>query len=174
MCGRYGVRSDKQSIADAFYAKRVNPKVILAPNYNVCMVFRFVFNDGKLQRFADLRSSKAHAWSIRQRLAHMLNQFSNSGAGNLLRHERSCLTPQDRFTDTGNLDSHPNFIFADVQRAVLAKIEDPRFRIATSAMQAGIWTGSRHLVHMDFGSVNCPRCPLQGQVRTKAHDGMGV
>jgi protein-S-isoprenylcysteine O-methyltransferase Ste14/ribosomal protein L37AE/L43A len=27
MCGRYGVRSDKQSIADAFFAKRVNPKV---------------------------------------------------------------------------------------------------------------------------------------------------
>jgi putative SOS response-associated peptidase YedK len=35
MCGRYGLRSDKQSIADAFYAKRVNPKVVLAPNYNV-------------------------------------------------------------------------------------------------------------------------------------------
>lgn len=35
MCGRYGLRSDKQSIADAFYAKKVNPKVVLAPNYNV-------------------------------------------------------------------------------------------------------------------------------------------
>jgi len=35
MCGRYGLRSDKQTIADAFYAKKVNPRVILAPNYNV-------------------------------------------------------------------------------------------------------------------------------------------
>jgi putative SOS response-associated peptidase YedK len=35
MCGRYGLKSDKQDIADAFYAKRVNPKVVLAPNYNV-------------------------------------------------------------------------------------------------------------------------------------------
>jgi putative SOS response-associated peptidase YedK len=35
MCGRYGLKSDKQDIADAFYAKKVNPKVLLAPNYNV-------------------------------------------------------------------------------------------------------------------------------------------
>jgi putative SOS response-associated peptidase YedK len=35
MCGRYGLKSDKQDIATAFYAKKVNPKVILAPNYNV-------------------------------------------------------------------------------------------------------------------------------------------
>jgi len=35
MCGRYGLKSDKQSIADAFYAKKVNQKVVLAPNYNV-------------------------------------------------------------------------------------------------------------------------------------------
>ena len=32
MCGRYGLRSDKQSIPDAFYAKKVNPKVVPAPN----------------------------------------------------------------------------------------------------------------------------------------------
>ena len=35
MCGRYGLRSDKQDIATAFYAKKVNPKVVLAPDYNV-------------------------------------------------------------------------------------------------------------------------------------------
>jgi putative SOS response-associated peptidase YedK len=35
MCGRYGLKSDKQNIATAFYAKKVNPKVVLAPNYNV-------------------------------------------------------------------------------------------------------------------------------------------
>jgi putative SOS response-associated peptidase YedK len=35
MCGRYGLKSDKQDIATAFYAKKVNPKVILAPNYSV-------------------------------------------------------------------------------------------------------------------------------------------
>jgi putative SOS response-associated peptidase YedK len=35
MCGRYGLKSDKQDIATAFYTKKVNPKVILAPNYNV-------------------------------------------------------------------------------------------------------------------------------------------
>ena len=33
--GRYGLKSDKQDIATAFYAKKVNPKVVLAPNYNV-------------------------------------------------------------------------------------------------------------------------------------------
>jgi putative SOS response-associated peptidase YedK len=31
MCGRYGLKSDKQDIATAFYAKKVNPKVVLAP-----------------------------------------------------------------------------------------------------------------------------------------------
>src|ERR1700722_17532541 len=35
MCGRYGLKSDKQDIATGFYAKKVNPKVVLAPNYNV-------------------------------------------------------------------------------------------------------------------------------------------
>ena len=35
MCDRYGLKSDKQDIATAFYAKKVNPKVVLAPNYNV-------------------------------------------------------------------------------------------------------------------------------------------
>ncbi len=35
MCGRYGLKSDKQDIATASYAKKVNPKVILAPNYNL-------------------------------------------------------------------------------------------------------------------------------------------
>jgi putative SOS response-associated peptidase YedK len=35
MCGRYGLKSDKQKIADEFHAKKVSPKVVLAPNYNV-------------------------------------------------------------------------------------------------------------------------------------------
>jgi hypothetical protein len=34
-CADIGLKSDKQDIATAFYAKRVNPKVVLAPNYNV-------------------------------------------------------------------------------------------------------------------------------------------
>ncbi|MGF7180075.1 SOS response-associated peptidase [Tunturiibacter psychrotolerans] len=35
MCGRYGLKSDKQKIADEFHAKKVSPKVVFAPNYNV-------------------------------------------------------------------------------------------------------------------------------------------
>lgn len=30
MCGRYGLKSDKQDIATAFYAKKVNPNSLLA------------------------------------------------------------------------------------------------------------------------------------------------
>jgi hypothetical protein len=51
--------------------------------------------------------------SIRQRLAHMLDQLSNSGAGDLLQGEPPCLTPQNSFTNAGDLDAHLKVIFAD-------------------------------------------------------------
>ena len=35
MRGRYGLKSDKHAIADAFYERKVNPKVVPAENYNV-------------------------------------------------------------------------------------------------------------------------------------------
>ena len=57
------------------------------------MIFSLVLNDGELQRLTYLWSGEADTGSIRQRLAHVHDEFTDPLAANFLRRQGSRFAP---------------------------------------------------------------------------------